>query len=209
MSTNYKRELSKVEKEFLAKSLKVNPGVQTIVDYFTKEGFIAQSQFNITKAVQLQTAEQGGTVTEIELGDKAYVWYSNFTHVEHPENIEQVIGVIVDEGKEKQYEIVNGSVQLINEAEVVEAATKEDAVTPQDNCFIHGNWCGPGCSGPSAPVDATDRCCMYHDKCYETNGYFSCECDWNVLDCLRGVSGFAAGIVRAYFVAAQVAGACS
>ncbi|MBU5356065.1 hypothetical protein ACN9MH_03175 [Paenibacillus silvae] len=209
MSTNYKRELSKVEKEFLANSLKANQSVQTIVDYFTKEGFIEDAQFNITEAVQLQTAEQGGTVTEIALGDTAYVWYSNFTHVEHPENIEQVIGVIVDGGKEKQFEIVNNSVQLINEAEVIETTAKEDTVTPQDNCFIHGNWCGPGCSGPSAPVDATDRCCMYHDKCYEANGYFSCECDWNVLDCLRGVSGFAAGIVRAYFVAAQVAGACS
>lgn len=209
MSTNYKRELSKVEKEFFANSLKVNQGVQMIVDYFTKEGFIDDAQFNITKAVQLQTAKQGGTVTEIALGDTAYVWYSNFTHVEHPENIEQVIGVIVEGGKEKQFEIVNNSVQLINEAEVIEIAAKEDTVTPQDNCFIHGNWCGPGCSGPSEPVDATDRCCMIHDKCYDANGYFNCQCDWDVLACLKGVSGFAAGIVRAYFVAAQVAGACS
>lgn len=144
-----------------------------------------------------------------QFGDAAYVWYSRFTHVEHPENIEQVIGVIVEDGVEKQYEIVNDSVQMINEAKVIDTAAKEEAITPQDNCFIHGNWCGPGCSGPSAPVDATDRCCMYHDKCYETNGYFSCECDSNVLACLRGVSGFAAGIVRAYFIAAQVAGACS
>lgn len=132
MSTNYKRELSKVEKEFLANSLKANQGVQTIVDYSTKEGFIDDAQFNITKAVQLQTAEQGGTVTEIALGGTAYVWYSKFTHVEHPENIEQVIGVIVDGGKEKQFEIVNNTVQLINEAEVIETSAKEETVTPQD-----------------------------------------------------------------------------
>lgn len=157
MSTNYKRELSKVEKAFLANSLKVNPGVQTMIEYFTKEGFITESQFSITKAVQLQTAEQGGTVTEVVLGDATYVWYSGFTHVEHPENIEQVIGVIVEDGIEKQYEIVNNSVQMINEAKVIDTAAKEEAITPQDNCFIHGNWCGPGCSGPSAPVDATDR----------------------------------------------------
>ena len=32
----------------------------------------------------------------------------------------------------------------------------------------HGNWCGPGGSGP--PIDCVDEACMNHDKCYERCG---------------------------------------
>lgn len=42
---------------------------------------------------------------------------------------------------------------------------------------VWGNWCGPGNSGPGAPVDTLDTLCMRHDKCYAQRGYFSCYCD--------------------------------
>lgn len=56
----------------------------------------------------------------------------------------------------------------------------------------YGNWCGPGHSGPAAPIDALDRACMAHDKCYSNNGinpsqpwtYISnktCGCDWALI----------------------------
>lgn len=42
---------------------------------------------------------------------------------------------------------------------------------------IWGNWCGPGHSGPQAPVDILDAQCKKHDLCYDRKGYFSCSCD--------------------------------
>ncbi|MFB4164645.1 phospholipase [Alteribacillus sp. JSM 102045] len=44
-------------------------------------------------------------------------------------------------------------------------------------CVFPGyNWCGPGCSGPGAPVNAVDAACREHDYCYK---YFGpgCACD--------------------------------
>lgn len=42
---------------------------------------------------------------------------------------------------------------------------------------VWGNWCGPGHSGPGAPVDTLDTLCMRHDQCYQARGYFDCLCD--------------------------------
>ncbi|MEO8306260.1 MAG: RHS repeat-associated core domain-containing protein [Betaproteobacteria bacterium] len=36
---------------------------------------------------------------------------------------------------------------------------------------IHGNWCGPGGSGPMQ--DSVDQCCKDHDACYD-----NCSADW-------------------------------
>lgn len=35
--------------------------------------------------------------------------------------------------------------------------------------LTYGNYCGPGHTGPGAPVDDLDDCCMAHDTCYEDN----------------------------------------
>ncbi|MDQ0243144.1 hypothetical protein J2S09_000680 [Bacillus fengqiuensis] len=45
-------------------------------------------------------------------------------------------------------------------------------------------WCGPGCSGPGAPINDVDACCKAHDTCYRKFGP-SCGCDRAFLDCLR------------------------
>ena len=37
-------------------------------------------------------------------------------------------------------------------------------------CYPGYRYCGPGCSGPGAPVNAVDNCCYYHDKCYQQYG---------------------------------------
>lgn len=49
---------------------------------------------------------------------------------------------------------------------------------------VYGKWCGPGCSGPGAPIDDVDACCQAHDQCYGRRGYFSCSCDNELLNCI-------------------------
>ncbi|WP_173917553.1 phospholipase [Halobacillus sp. Marseille-Q1614] len=44
-------------------------------------------------------------------------------------------------------------------------------------CVFPGyNWCGPGCSGPGAPINAVDAACKQHDECYLRTGNY-CACD--------------------------------
>jgi hypothetical protein len=44
-------------------------------------------------------------------------------------------------------------------------------------CIFPGyNWCGPGCSGPGAPINAVDAACREHDLCYQRTGDY-CYCD--------------------------------
>lgn len=52
-------------------------------------------------------------------------------------------------------------------------------------CIFPGyNWCGPGCSGPGAPVNKVDAACKQHDMCYRKHGN-RCECDQFFLNRLR------------------------
>ncbi|KKE80321.1 phospholipase [Oceanobacillus caeni] len=38
-------------------------------------------------------------------------------------------------------------------------------------CVFPGyRWCGPGCSGPGAPINDVDAICKAHDECYRRNG---------------------------------------
>ncbi|MED1643609.1 phospholipase A2 family protein [Brevibacillus agri] len=70
---------------------------------------------------------------------------------------------------------------------------------------LYGNWCGPGCSEPGAPIDDIDRCCKKHDRCYQKRGYFSCSCDQELLRCLQNKidmnteKGRVAAMISAYF----------
>ncbi|WP_102346380.1 phospholipase [Bacillus sp. Marseille-P3661] len=52
-------------------------------------------------------------------------------------------------------------------------------------CIFPGyRWCGPGCSGPGAPINDVDGCCKIHDKCLRTRKS-QCQCDQEFLECLR------------------------
>jgi hypothetical protein len=51
---------------------------------------------------------------------------------------------------------------------------------------VYGSWCGPAHGGGN-PVDEVDRACMIHDKCYDKNGYFDCECDAALIKALDKV----------------------
>ncbi len=51
-------------------------------------------------------------------------------------------------------------------------------------CFPGYRYCGPGCSGPGAPVNEVDRCCQFHDACYYRYGN-SKYCDDLFQQCLN------------------------
>ncbi len=54
-------------------------------------------------------------------------------------------------------------VQFVSDVYTVGVGTKGKFL------LIHGNWCGPGNTG-LAPIDALDRCCQIHDKCFDACG---------------------------------------
>lgn len=59
-----------------------------------------------------------------------------------------------------------------------------------NRCIFPGyNWCGPCCSGPGDPINDVDACCKKHDKCLN-QGIHSCECDKEMLRCLRSKVDF-------------------
>lgn len=70
---------------------------------------------------------------------------------------------------------------VIAAAEEFNAATLEAADSAGMNKsglnVFHGNWCGPGHSGPGEPIDLLDSRCKTHDLCYAKNGYFNKWCD--------------------------------
>lgn len=96
------------------------------------------------------------------------------------------------------YRIVNGRIEVtstteytqqfqervreISEKNSLPTGSRAD-VSIQAPC-LYGNWCGPGCSGPGAPISAVDSCCKSHDNCYGSRGYFACSCDYQLHDCL-------------------------
>jgi Phospholipase A2 len=74
---------------------------------------------------------------------------------------------------------------------------------------IYGNWCGPGHSGPGAPIDPVDRVCCLHDHCYGDRGTLDCACDRDLVarmpgaiaDTRTSAAGRAAGTAAAAFFA--------
>ena len=45
-------------------------------------------------------------------------------------------------------------------------------------------YCGPGCSGPGAPINYVDSCCKKHDEC--VGRYGSCAyCDQRLIHCVE------------------------
>ncbi|MCM3723001.1 Parvovirus coat protein VP1-like protein [Solibacillus isronensis] len=51
-------------------------------------------------------------------------------------------------------------------------------------CFPGYRYCGPGCTGPGAPTNAVDNCCLNHDACY-AYGYDKRYCDAIFQQCLN------------------------
>ena len=143
------------------------------------------------------TFERDGVTVEFvilsSVDNKIQVTYTN------ADEEEKVTGSVVVEtnGKFvlKGYEVIENEVVKTREMEVTEEfltpSTEENLELPETReevkesapC-IYGNWCGPGCSGPGAPISPVDSCCKSHDNCYGSVGYFACSCDRKLQDCL-------------------------
>lgn len=68
---------------------------------------------------------------------------------------------------------------------------------------LYGNWCGPGHGGGEA-IDGLDECCRKHDRCYEENGKYSCECDKALIRDIAGKFGEMDWKAKMYAVAIVV-----
>ncbi|WP_244988898.1 phospholipase [Robertmurraya siralis] len=55
---------------------------------------------------------------------------------------------------------------------------------PRFCLFPRYNWCGPGCSGPGAPINAVDAACQQHDFCYQRTRD-RCRCDHEFIERLK------------------------
>lgn len=206
--TNYKRNLSEAERNFWARRLQENNEARLLIDFFAQEGS-TESTFEVTQGSQLVSEHQAGINMEVSLGRDSFIWYSTFNHTQNLSTAEDVTGVVIKGNQEQLYHVKEGQVLLFKESTIHNLNTESGIVTPQDNCLIYGNWCGPGCSGPSDPIDGVDSCCKTHDLCYDRNGYFDCECDAALIRCLDNQSGFWAWTIRTYFLAQAGFNRCS
>ncbi|MDQ0270579.1 hypothetical protein J2S17_002454 [Cytobacillus purgationiresistens] len=64
-------------------------------------------------------------------------------------------------------------------------------------------YCGPGCSGPGAPINYVDSCCKRHDDCIDRYGP-CCKCDEELIRCVqsrtrdRGNEGSTARLISGF-----------
>ncbi|WP_348029845.1 phospholipase [Aciduricibacillus chroicocephali] len=74
------------------------------------------------------------------------------------------------------------------------------------SCIFPGyKWCGPNCSGPGAPINDVDNCCMKHDLCLLEGKHSRYECDLMFMECLEPkvnyhtLKGRQAGLMYRFF----------
>lgn len=97
--------------------------------------------------------------------------------------------------------------------EMVIMKNKRRNIKPGICIFPRYRWCGPGCSGPGAPINDVDACCKMHDECLTRYGSRSkCKCDQLFINCLKpkvnlSDKGIAAGMMYGY-MKMQVLGNC-
>lgn len=176
------QEINSNEARKLVKQLALN--INESYDLEKREGFQFETDGKEVKFVILSNTE-----------DTLKVIYVN------ADGDERLMGsVIVQEGDKKilkGYQVVDNDVKKVAEFEVdedflnqaknnpnIELPESREEIISQAEC-IYGNWCGPGCSGPGAPISAVDTCCQKHDRCYGSRGYFACSCDNELEKCLQ------------------------
>lgn len=92
----------------------------------------------------------------------------------------------VNAGEDNLFIEKGNGVSQISRAFVDDPMSTIETLTREGIPF-YGNWCGPGHSGPGAPIDIIDYYCREHDYCYEDRGYFNCSCNQTLLNGLFSV----------------------
>ncbi|BDR80192.1 hypothetical protein N072000002_04420 [Clostridium tetani] len=90
------------------------------------------------------------------------------------------------------YNIEDNSLNLLDKIKYDKQSSKSLKVTVPKRAFklvIHGNWCGPGHSGPEAPIDNIDACCQKHDYCYDrmSGNDGKKNCDMELVSCVNSL----------------------
>ena len=196
MTTRFK-DFTDKELGIFVERFKKHEQIKLVVDELTKNEIITSEKINVLKAKKYESADLNFSflvlmleddkvrITAIEVDDKMN------TFVSIKENngeflvlkIYKVIDGKIEYIDTKNYEDILKGMESFEQVELPENLDKKEVVANL-KC-MHGNWCGPGCSGPGKPIDAVDSCCKQHDICYGNKGYFACSCDRRLIKCLK------------------------
>lgn len=185
------------ELECLRRHVERNKGIRIFVNTLMKENKIKSKEYTVIKAEKTKIQDFDISFLVIGLNDNKV----KIVLVRTDRDWDAFGSVIGEEnGKElmKGYRISNNRIyqivlkdydeQFKRELKELDESEKNDSVK-EELCkegipCIYGNWCGPGCSGPGDPISPVDACCKAHDLCYDERGYFSKDCDDELIDCL-------------------------
>ncbi|MGA3603164.1 hypothetical protein [Lysinibacillus agricola] len=97
-----------------------------------------------------------------------------------------------------QFEFAEENISIDNEVSLL-AWWTSDGCLPGGYQHCGGN-CGYGSThGGGKPINATDTCCVSHDRCYDVFGYGDNCCDKELVSCVSGHTTVAAAGIRAFF----------
>ncbi len=191
-------KIEEYELRYLMRCMECNKGIRIFVNRLMRRKKIKSKEYTVIKAekIKIKDVELLFIVVGLNYNKAKVVFIKGKQYC-------NIFGSIIEDkhGKEimKGYKISNNHIKQIVSKDY-DDDFKQDLKKLEDsekyNCgkekirkegipCLYGNWCGPGCSGPGAPISPVDACCKAHDICYDENGYFSKSCDDKLIHCLE------------------------
>lgn len=183
-------------KDFVEK-VKNNEEFQLIMTQLSDTNKIDSQEFKIVQAKKLESSDINTLFLDLSLMDDAVKIVATEINkkikvslrlLEEDKGTQLAVYYDIIDGRfvlthKLNYEVILNGMDKLKDYTLPESLDRKE-VSANLPC-IYGNWCGPGCSGPSAPISPVDSCCKSHDNCYGSRGYFACSCDGELLNCLR------------------------
>ncbi|NEZ77238.1 hypothetical protein EXM56_18390 [Clostridium botulinum] len=183
--------LSENEINSIKSELKTNKNLNLLIQKLyetkvisTKEYKIANSSKIIGEDYEIQIMnliiDKDLNITFMKFDNK-YISMANKVSTENNEIIFKLYGI----DEEDNLNLID-TIRYDNEKNIL---AKKLPKRVRRGVKVYGNWCGPGHSGPGAPVDAIDACCKKHDICYDHLKWWESKkgCDLNLAKCLAPV----------------------